>query len=240
MTIMTNALILIDYGNLLQRHRDAGLLDLVVRILGGITWDTGTARGRCDIRIYGGWYEEDMITRQAEELTVEIQRDFPTVIRVSSNGVIIPFSTSADLAMSLLQEPSTHLFRTYRRKERPWNVRVESKAAVGCEEDSCVLPLMKKMLKHGSCPKEGCSIHRTDLLYRHEQKIVDTMLACDMVHATDREYSKLILVSDDDDFIPPLRTVLLKGKSAVRCNPKTGHQRGIQRVGNVQLAEITV
>jgi len=237
---MVTALILVDYANLLQPQRDAGVLDLVTKVLSGIPWEPETTRGRCEVRIYGGWYEEDQITRQAQDLTVELQENFPSVVRVPAAAGIVTFSVVADLAVSLLQDPATHLFRTYRRKEKATNVRVETPITVGCADSSCILPMMKHMLKRGSCPKDGCSVQRTDLLYRHEQKVVDTMLACDMIHATDRDFTKLILVSDDDDFIPPLRTILLKGKAAVRCNPKPNRQRGLLSVGSAHVVEITV
>ena len=237
---MPNALILVDYSNLLPRQKEAGVLDLVTRVLAGVDWEAGLTRGNCEVRLYGGWYEEDQITRDAQDLTVELQRDFPAIAQVPVEWGNIAFNTKADLAVSLLQEPAAHLFRTYRRKERVTNVRVQTQSVVGCTDSSCVLPLMKKILKSGSCPKAGCSIERDDLIFRHEQKIVDTMLTCDMVHATDRDYSKVILVSDDDDFIPPLRTVLLRGKSAVRCNPKPNRQRGVLSVGTAQVVEITV
>ena len=216
------------------------MLDLTTKVLAGIIWEADARRGTCEVRIYGGWYEEDQFTRQAQELFVQLQRDFPAVVRVPSAHGSIAFSTTADLAVSLLQEPSTHLFRTYRRKEKASNIRVETPTSVGCCDNECVLPMVKHALKKGSCPKIGCSIIRTDLIYRHEQKIVDTMLTCDMVHATDREYSKLILVSDDDDFIPSLRTTVLKGKAAVRCNPKQGRGRGPLVVGSVQIVETTI
>ena len=237
---MASALVLVDYANLQQRHKDAGMLDLVTKVLAGISWDPGTLRGTCEVRFYGGWYEEDQLTRQAQDVVVEIQRDFPAVIRVPAQNGTIAFNTTADLARSLLQDPGNHLFRTYRRKERATNVRVESPGVVGCTHDDCVLPKVKHMLKKGSCPRSGCSVQRSDLIYRHEQKIVDTMLTCDMVHASNRDFDRLVLVSDDDDFIPPLRTILLNGRSAVRCNPKPDHQRGLQSVGSVQLVEITV
>jgi hypothetical protein len=41
----------------------------------------------------------------------------------------------------------------------------------------------------------------------HRQKMVDTMLVCDLLHlARTREYALLIVVASDDDFIPALHT----------------------------------
>jgi uncharacterized LabA/DUF88 family protein len=97
---------------------------------------------------------------------------------------------------------------------------------------------MKQLLKTGKCPKGGCTVLNCDLVYRHEQKIVDTMLTCDLIHAANRLPDRIILVSGDDDFLPPLRTVLLRGTAAVRCHPKPRTQRTLFPPGGSKLLEM--
>jgi uncharacterized LabA/DUF88 family protein len=175
----------------------------------------------------------------AQDLTVELHRDFPAIIRIPrGDGSNLGLKANAELAVSLLQEPGHHLFNTFRRKGKPSNVRVEKPAEVGCIDAACVLPQMKQLLSKGSCPKAGCSVTNCDLVYRHEQKIVDTMLTCDLIHAVDRVSGRVVLVSGDDDFLPPLRTVLLRGGAAVRCYPKKNMQRTVFPHGGAQLLEV--
>jgi uncharacterized LabA/DUF88 family protein len=170
---------------------------------------------------------------------VGLQRDFPAIVRVPlGNGANLTLKANAELAVSLLQEPGHHLFNTYRRKGKPSNVRVEKPTEVGCVDAACVLPQMKQLLSKGSCPKAGCTVTNCDLVYRHEQKIVDTMLTCDLIHAVDRVSGRVVLVSGDDDFLPPLRTVLLRGGAAVRCYPKPSTQRTTFPHGGAQLLEV--
>jgi hypothetical protein len=122
----TAFVIFIDYDNLLPTQKTAGILDVVTRALIQISMDTATTRAMCDVRVYGGWYEGTKITRLAENLTVEIQRDFPKIIRLStSRSGYITISANAELAVALIQEPGHHLFNTYRRKGKPVNIRVE-------------------------------------------------------------------------------------------------------------------
>jgi uncharacterized LabA/DUF88 family protein len=233
------AIVFIDYDNLLPRQKNAGIRDVVTKVLVQLPWDQSLTWGSCEIRVYGGWYEGDQITRMAQDLTVELQRDFPAIVRVPvGKRANLTLKVNAELAVSLLQEPGHHLFNTYRRKGKPSNVRVEKPTDVGCVDVACVLPQMKQLLSKGSCPKVGCSVTNCELVYRHEQKIVDTMLTCDLIHAVDRVSGRVILVSGDDDFLPPLRTVLLRGGAAVRCYPKPSTQRTTFPHGGAQLLEV--
>lgn len=77
-----------------------------------------------------------------------------------------------------------------------------------------------------------------DLVYRHEQKIVDTMLACDMIYSPTQDYQHLILISDDDDFLPPLRTVLLRGIPVARFHPKPNSLRAALTIRGAQLTDV--
>lgn len=235
----TTFAIFIDYDNLLPTQKTAGILDAVTKVMIQIPLGAVTTRAKCDVRVYGGWYEGTQITRRAQEVAVEIQRDFPKVIRLPvSDRSQISVSTSAELAVALLQEPGHHLFNTYRRKGKPANVRVTEKSEVGCNDTGCILPLMKKFLNSGNCPKASCDVAAGDLIYRDEQKIVDTMLTCDLIHAGSGDADRVILVSGDDDFLPPLRTILLRGTAAVRFHPKPNYQRASFPQGGAQLLEL--
>src|SRR5262245_31238600 len=182
-----SAIVFVDYDNLRPTQKSAGILDLVTKILVQLPWNTPMTRASCEVRVYGGWYEGTQMTRMAQEIAVQLQRDFPAIIRLPvGNGPQLALRTNAELAVALLQEPGHHLFNTYRRKGRPSNVRVEKPGDVGCADAACVLPQMKQLLRTGGCPKAGCSVTTCDLVYRHEQKIVDTMLTCDLIHSVDR------------------------------------------------------
>ncbi len=231
--------VFIDYDNLLPAQKIAGVLDVVTKALIQVPRNSRLSRARCEIRVYGGWYEGTTITRLAQDVTIELQQDFPAIIRLPNDtGDVMSVSTTAELAVALLQEPGHHMFNTYRRKGKPYNVRVEMPATVGCTDPDCILPLVKKLLKTGKCPKPGCNVSVPDLMYRHEQKIVDTMLTCDLIYAADGGTQHVILVSGDDDFLPPLRTVTLRGATAIRFHPKPNCRRASFPRGRGQLIEL--
>ena len=236
----SRCVIFIDYDNLLPLQKSAGVLDVVTKALVQMPFRASAAHIGCDVRVYGGWYEGTVMTRLAQTVAVELQSDFPALIRLPMKHAPEKYRTvsiSAEIARSLLQEPSHHLFNTYRRKGKPANVRVEDPTIVGCVDPDCVLPLMKKLLRTGKCPKPGCGVAVGGLVYRHEQKIVDTMLSCDLIYAAGGRAEHIGLVSGDDDFLPPLRTVLLAGTTALRFHPKPNCQRASFPQGGATLIE---
>ncbi|MBU1245184.1 NYN domain-containing protein [Myxococcota bacterium] len=236
---LTSYAIFIDYDNLLPAHKSSGILDVVTKVLMQVPRVPGSLMARCEVRIYGGWYEETAITRLAENVTIELVRDFPATIRLpNAMGNPTTVETTGELAVALLQEPGHHLFNTYRRKGKPSNIRVMQPASIGCIDPDCILPMVKKLLKKGTCPKHGCNISVTDLVYRHEQKIVDSMLACDLIFAADSGVQHIVLVGGDDDFLPPLRTITLRGASVVRFFTKPNDQRVSFPCYGVKLLEM--
>jgi len=196
--------LLIDYDNLSERHKSSGILDIATRVLMQLPKDISETRGKCSIRIYGGWYEEQNMTNLAQSLSVSIQSDFPAIIRVpTKQEESLALATTAELARAMVEEPSHHLFNTYRKKGRPANIRFLKPDEVGCTNTECSLLIAKKLLRTGKCPSNSCSVSRADLVYRNEQKIVDTMLACDLLYYAQLGYDHIMLVSGDDDFLPP-------------------------------------
>ena len=231
--------IFIDYDNLLDGHKSSGILDVATKALMQTPISSPIARGTCDIRIYGGWYEGPTMTQRAQELAVAIDSEFPAIIRVpSQGGGVVALAANAELAVAMMEEPSHNLFGTYRKKGTPGNLRVQHPVEAGCTDIACPLPVAKKLLKSGKCPIPACLVTAADLVYRHEQKIVDTMLTCDMVYAPTQDYQHLILISGDDDFLPPLRTVLLRGTSVARFHPKPNNLRTSLTIRGAQLTDI--
>jgi uncharacterized LabA/DUF88 family protein len=234
-----NIAILVDYDNLLPNQKAAGLVDVASRVLMQLPLLAPQIRGECEMRLYGGWYEGSTMTKLAQDLSVAMQVDFPNILRVKNNaGGLTPISVKASLAMALSEDPVHHLFNTFRKKGKPQNVRIENPQDVGCAKNECTLMLLKKLLKSGKCPVDSCVATSNNLVYRREQKLVDTMLTCDLLHAHTQGVDYIVLVSDDDDFIPPVRALLSRGAPVVRAHPKFNSQRQKIVVGVTRLHEM--
>ena len=211
----------IDYDNLNRNQKRKGLLDLTTRCLLASVVPTPELAGRCEVRVYGGWYEATTLTPLAQNIIAEIVRDFPAVFPFrNTTGDTGKLVVSADLARSLEAEPAHHLFNTFRRKSPPRTLQCTHPSAHGCTEPNCSLAFLPQLFDTERCPKAGCAIQLQDLLFRSEQKSVDTMLACDMIHAARLKCEFMILVSSDDDLLPAIRVVLLEGTPFARLHPK--------------------
>ncbi len=220
-----NIALLLDYDNLHPNQKSQGIRDIVNKVLLQVSAEELDDRVRCEVRLYGGWYEGTNITRLAEDLSVQIQRDFPFALTVSrTGGAKVSISITAELASALLEEPAHQIFNTYRQKGRPANVRVRQSSEIGCTNGACVLDTVRKVVAKGKCPIEDCAVEAENLVYRNEQKIVDAMLTCDLLFVAGKN-EMTILVSSDDDFLPPLRVALLRGARIYRFHP----QRNVNR-----------
>lgn len=216
--------VLIDYDNLLTPHKLGGMLDIVTKVLIQSPLNTPVTRGTCEIRVYGGWYEGPLMTQLAQDVAVCIRNEFPAIIRApTTSGGSVGLTSTCELALALLQEPGHVLLNTYRKKGKPSNLRIQSPAIIGCADPACPLPTARKLIRHGRCPISTCVTTAADLVYRHEQKIVDTMLSCDLIYARQLAFDCLVLISGDDDFLPAIRTALLGGTPVWRVHPKAGY-----------------
>jgi len=234
-----NIKILVDYDNLMPDQKVSGLLDIATRVLMQLPLSAPRERGACEMRLYGGWFEGATMTNLAQDLSVQIQNYFPKIVRVSNqDGSSTPITANCTLAVSLSEDPGHLLFNTFRKKGRPNNIRIANPQEAGCEKNDCALALFKQLYNSGKCSAPNCSTQSKELIYRSEQKLVDTMLACDLLHAQTQNLDYIVLVSGDDDFIPPVRTLLARGAPVIRAHPKFSTQRQIITVGSIQLQEM--
>ena len=231
-------IIFVDYDNLLPPRRSAGLLDVTTSALMAYPLDTTETRGRCEVRVYAGWYEGQNLTQHAQDVSSAIRDEFPTILRIpTQTGGSCRMAVRAELAFSMSEEPTRHLFDTYRKKQIPANFKPVNPVTAGCTVSSCVLSCLPQLFKKKRCPEPSCSIGLADLMVRNEQKLVDTMLTCDIIHATGQDYQRIIIVSGDDDLLPAARTALLRGVPVVRLHSRPTYQAADFPEGSVVFFE---
>ncbi|MEI6890839.1 MAG: hypothetical protein V5783_01595 [Pontiella sp.] len=212
--------IFIDYDNLTPQQKNLGIKGVVQKVLLLDDFATSKTRGECTIRLYGGWYEGEGLTASAEMLIAEIGDSFPTILSAKGE-MTIRLSTQAELAYSMSETPREHLFGTYRKKQFPYNIRCTSPTTLGCCDNACPLVVLKNFLRKRKCPNEGCNIDISQFLYRNEQKLVDTMLTCDILYSHKVfPNGHVYVVSSDDDILPAVNTLSARGMQVVRVHTK--------------------
>ena len=210
--------VLVDYDNLTLLHKSRGLITIANQILGTLLPSDIPQKRKARIRLYGGWYAQGSSSRLAQELSVAIQANFPMIITVPSIGTKL--MVSMELAFALLITPHEHLLDTYRIRSCPSDLNCDDPSKHGCGDTSCPIKNVADCIKTGKCPKSTCSITPTDILYRGEQKLVDTMLTTDLFYLSMNSIEPLVVVSSDDDFWPAIRSVLALGSKVVHIHTK--------------------
>lgn len=209
--VSRQVILLVDYDNLDRPLRGRGTRQIVSRlldVLGPVEADQSEPV-RC--RLYGGWSEGEASSRKAAALAPELQSQFPCHIPVggwAGHGVVV----RAELARSLASDPGVFLTHTHRRRGLPRVLRCDRAPFKDCAEPaSCPIAPLEPLLRDATCPREGCQVEPHTILAREEQKMVDAMLVVDLLHFAETTSEQLVLVSDDDDFWPGIRFVLLRG-----------------------------
>ena len=210
--------LLIDYDNIEVTDQAKGLIYLVETILSKMSPHEINEKNAV-VRLYGGWYENNNITRRAQKLNIDINHNFPRLVSMSDfkTQVIV----TVELATSLTVRPSIHLFNTYRKNGIPSGLKARHPINNGCSRSGCLVIPVYNFVNEGICSE--CRSTKIDqIFFRHEQKLVDTMLTSDMISIA-RQDLKYAIVSSDDDFWPGILTSISLGSIVYHFHTKPGH-----------------
>lgn len=204
---------------------------------------------RFEVRLYGGWYDYQDLSRHGSDAAraITFMPSFPLSM---PNSAIVRGSIS--LAVNPLgMEDLTPLLGTYRVRNALPRIRLtkqpypESCARI---EPNCPASILRSFTKagHRQCPVESCSLVSKEAFVVHEQKMVDTMLATDVLTASSESggYSLVVVVSGDSDFVPPLLTAARGGKAPLvviqpRPNEASSYATDLLRDAAVDVIEET-
>lgn len=226
--------LLVDYDNLhlLMRRRGARhAITSLVEALG--LWQPAWGR-RVTCRLYGGWLHGSSLSRDAQRLIPDVQREFPRSIRVRSTGGAHAVICEVQLARSLACDPAVVLTHTYRPRSLPRRLQCDSAPFSGCVAPSqCPIAPLEPFISNTKCPVTNCSVEPETVLARAEQKLVDSMLIVDLVHFADTMPRPLVVVSADEDLWPGIRFALLRGAQIIHVLPPRSRVR-VRRYQNLE------
>jgi hypothetical protein len=217
--------ILVDFDNIPQLLRHRGVAEIASRILCTLGDDTLSQESSVHMRFYGGWYRSRMLSRVAQSLSAEVQREFPQYHPVFIGGKRSRIKVSGELALSLEFESSRHLWHTYRTRDYPSDLHARHPNNFGCSDPGCPSLVVYSLLNNQKCPRDGCDKRPEDIFYRGSQKLVDTMIAMDVAYLSSKDGSNICLVSSDDDFWPAIRFAVFTGATVFHVHPRTARNQ---------------
>lgn len=222
--------VLIDYYNLPQQLRQRArqekherIVDVVIdRLVSAIVpKHIETGDERIDLRLYGGWYEDQTPTRDAQEIHAALSANYPTAVSGASGRRIV---LDAQLAYSVKCDPNHHLFYTLRSKAAPRGIEFLNPSALGCVlPERCPLRPGYDFFVRGRCPEHTCTVSGHLVIRRREQKLADTMLAADVFFNVYTRMPRITVVSSDDDLWPAIRTALQLEVAVVHIHTERGY-----------------
>lgn len=173
---------------------------------------------RIDVRLYGGWLSADGLLSQRGSGVAAVLPEvdpFPLVV----DGRLL--RGSIELVTSLVSAPHTHFNETHRRRGSIPRIQVSgSPHPNGCGDETEVCParILAKFTRRANsvCPAAGCALTARMAFVASEQKMVDTMIACDLLELSARVDNAVCLVSGDSDFVPPLIQSAIRGEATMQ------------------------
>lgn len=159
---------------------------------------------KVEVRLYGGWksnahftHRADMVRSFMPRLNSEL---FPFIhqrrrILGDVSMVTSQFNLDVEWDDTMQEKPAKHKLK----------VKMDGVNVCNYDPGQCPMHMIAKAT-HGEtviCPMDGCGTIDISKLIRREQKMVDTMMACDILeYVHEPDYSVIEVVSDDVDLHP--------------------------------------
>ncbi len=159
---------------------------------------------RIQIRLYGGWYHGVTLTKQASVIQ-QILSQIDVFPKIEKGKII---RGDVDLVSSLFEIPNYSWQHTYKEKNGIPRIRINHEEVddlCNLSRDSCPKFILYKFTqkKQKQCHVPGCDHLHKDVFKGIEQKMVDTMIACDVISTVkDSDIEGVLVLSDDQDHFP--------------------------------------
>lgn len=155
------------------------------------------------IRLYGGWYQGNVYTQKASLLATYLQQIdiFPIITNIGK--------VDGSIAIAEQQYGLDFVwYNTFQKKAGLQKVLIDhTKESQICSSNSeqCPVRILQKFIKNKErlCNNNGCTTKHQEILYRKEQKMIDTMMTCDVItYSSEPTVKAIYIASDDVDLFP--------------------------------------
>lgn len=205
---MKKAIVILDYNNvfcpnynLSPERRESIMTSLIQRIV------TMVPRIEyIEIRIYGGWYRGHELTRvgsqvMSEHLTMDL---FPAILDSDR------FIQGEQIVVQSVCDVDYIWYNTYREKSGLPRLIInnEAKKQICSENRSrCPIHILESFARKVShvCAVDGCLTENNNAFIQMGQKMVDTMMVCDIISCSSKQETEaLFILTDDVDLFPAI------------------------------------
>ncbi len=217
-------IVLIDYDNLPRIEQKRGLLHVVTRILETIGSQRLSLAPRVRLKLYGGWLESNQLSPYAKRLIGQ-SGVFPRALSITDKAGTARVIVRVDMGYSLEIEPSFNLEDTFRRRGMPKGLSCTALPLTNCSNVSgCPVAGFHSLISNEVCSELTCTVPLADIITRHEQKLVDTMIVADLIHLATSRTPEIVLVSSDDDLWTGIKSALLIGSRILHIHTIPGRK----------------
>lgn len=158
----------------------------------------------CYIRIYGGWYQNGILTGRGSEIMQKFSSICP-IPDVFAGRSVLGNVTFVEQIYGVEHS----WLNTYREKPGPRLIPRRDVHRAHCvgKKNECPVELLSKFTKKENkvCHIEGCNTVYRDVFSQYGQKMVDTMMVCDILtYGEDEDTLAIYVLTDDVDLYPSL------------------------------------
>lgn len=233
---MNKVIVIVDFNNVFRgsitsitkQQYETFFSDVIQRILSF----SSEMPSEILIRLYGGWYESNNLTNNASDVLskIELVDLFPIILNKNKIDGSIEI---ANIQFGL----NKIWYNTIQEKAGLPRLRIdENYQSDRCSLNKLLCPvhILRKFVqkKQTICQNEGCSTVHNKVFYRREQKMVDTMMTCDIIsYSSERNVSSVYVITDDVDLFPGMAISKIKHADVDVClfvrteNQKKSYQR---------------
>lgn len=206
---MKRGFVLLDFNNVFTGDlASVSCNDIEVKLMVPIRkmLSDHTDINRVEIRVYGGWYQQGALTDKASaaftllsgiDCTIPLQ-NHGRWVRWGLENVISAYGTN-------------HFWdNTYRQKNGLPRIIINTdvqRERCGIDKIHCPVEIVKKISKGSEkiCHVDGCTLKAGDIFQTFGQKMIDTLMACDILTiAEEAETDAIAVMTDDVDILPAL------------------------------------
>jgi hypothetical protein len=233
-----DAYVLIDYDNLEQRFRAPNTLSIFGADIARLVEASTPSVQDIFMRLYGGWYTfAGGLSNAGTRLIQEIASTYPLPYKQSNNR---RHYVHCEIASSLIDFKGD-LFIATVRERHGMRSKLRQKYPPGCvAPGNCSIPIVIQW-SSGACPTMNCNVNANGAFLYREQKLVDTLLCCDLIAVGGRQPRvPVFVVSDDDDLVPAIVLALKNGSDIrhVRKNANSTLYDPILARNNIQVLHL--